>query len=392
MDIKGGIEVASIHKYNKKNDKKVYYEYRIRYKDPITQKYREKSKKGFRSPKEAQLAAAEEEKKIMEGFEISSISLRDYLDYWLNEHKKGSIRRTTYENKEQNIRLHILQYFKNIQLNDVKPMMYQKFINHLANQGYSRSLVEINHTIMYEAFERAIIERKIEHNPCVGATMKGKVNKKDLQFINSDDVGRFLQEAYKYEYNYWIFFKTLIDTGLRKGEAAALQWTDIDLKERTISITKSFDFQKASIDKDLMFGDTKTYHSIRVIKIGKNLANDLHFHMKYQNQNKLALNDIYHHDLNLVFCRNDGNYLPKSTLFNAFSRILKKAGIPPLPIHSLRHTHAVMQLEAGVDMKILQERLGHGSMQVTSDVYSHVSKKMEITAIDKYEEYMKNIY
>lgn len=179
---------------------------------------------------------------------------------------------------------------------------------------------------------------------------------------------------------------------MRKGEAAALQWTDIDLKERAININKSLDFQKASKDKSLMFGETKTYHSERVIKISQSLANDLQFHKNYQNQNKLALNEIYHHDLNLVFCRNDGNYLPKSTLFNAFSRILKRADISSLPIHSLRHTHAVLQLEAGVDMKTLQGRLGHGSMQVTADVYSHVSKKLELAAIDKYEEYMKGIY
>jgi integrase len=271
-------------------------------------------------------------------------------------------------------------------------MMYQKFLNHLAKEGYSKSLIEINHWIMYEMFERAIVEQKVERNPCVGATIKGKVNKKELQFIDSDDVGRFLQEAYKYDYIYWIFFKALIDTGMRKGEAAALQWTDIDLKERTININKSFDFKYASINKEEMFGDVKTYHSARVIKISQSLANDLLFHIKYQNQNKLSLNDVYHHDLNLVFCRNDGNYLPKSTLFNAFSRIIKRTGLSSIPIHSLRHTHAVLALEAGVDMKTLQERLGHGSYQVTADVYSHVSKKMEIKAINKYEDYMKGVY
>jgi integrase len=384
--------MASIHKYNKKNDKKVYYEYRIHYRDPFTQKSREKSKKGFLSSKEAQLAGAEAEKRIMEGLEMGPITLKEYLNYWLNEHKKDSIRLSTYENKEQNIRLHILPYFKNIQLKDVKPMTYQKFLNHLAGQGYSKSLIEINHWIMHEVFQRAIIERKVEHNPCEGATIKGKVNKKDLQFIDSDDVGRFLQEAYKYDYIYWIFFKALIDTGMRKGEAAALQWTDIDLKERTISIDRSLDFKYASIDKKQIFGDTKTYHSNRVIKISQSFANDLLFHMKYQNQNKLSLNDVYHHDLNLVFCRNDGNYLPKSTLFNVFSRVIKRVGLSSIPIHSLRHTHAVLALEAGVDMKTLQERLGHGSYQVTADVYSHVSKKMELKAIDKYEDYIKDIY
>ncbi|WP_418888916.1 tyrosine-type recombinase/integrase [Paenibacillus apiarius] len=77
--------------------------------------------------------------------------------------------------------------------------------------------------------------------------------------------------------------------------------------------------------------------------------------MNWQNQNKLALINAYHHDLNLVLCREDGNFMPKSSLFNAFSRILKRAGLPPLPIHSLRHTHAVILLESGADMKYVQE-------------------------------------
>lgn len=109
------------------------------------------------------------------------------------------------------------------------------------------------------------------------------------------------------------------------------------------------------------------------------LANELSFQQSYQNQNKTALNDNYHFEFNLVFCRNDGNYLPKSSLFNSFSRILKKCGLPSLPIHSTRHTHAVLQLEAEADIKYIQERLGHGSMQITADVYSHISKKLNIT-------------
>lgn len=71
--------------------------------------------------------------------------------------------------------------------------------------------------------------------------------------------------------------------------------------------------------------------------------------------------------------------MPKSTLFNGFSRISTRARLPSLPIHSLRHTHAVLQLESGADMKYVQERLGYGSMAITADVYAHVSKKMEET-------------
>ncbi|CAH0259238.1 Tyrosine recombinase XerC [Peribacillus sp. Bi96] len=105
----------------------------------------------------------------------------------------------------------------------------------------------------------------------------------------------------------------------------------------------------------------------------------------------MALQEDYYHELNLVLCRNDGNYMPKSSLFNSFARILKKAELPSLPIHSTRHTHAVLQLEAGASMKYIQERLGHGSMQITADVYSHISKKIEHDTMDKFEEHMKNV-
>uniref|UniRef100_UPI00398AB36E tyrosine-type recombinase/integrase n=1 Tax=Peribacillus castrilensis TaxID=2897690 RepID=UPI00398AB36E len=92
-----------------------------------------------------------------------------------------------------------------------------------------------------------------------------------------------------------------------------------------------------------------------------------------------------------VSLKNNSYYMPKSSLFNLFSRILKKAELPSLPIHSTRHTHAVLQLEAGASMKYIQERLGHGSMQITAYVYSHISKKNEHDTMGKFEEHMKNV-
>lgn len=372
--------------YRKRGDK---WEFRISYKDPITQKYRLKSKSGFKTKKEAQAAASIVESELEEGFEESSMSLQTFLMTWLEDYKKGTIRKNTYNIHKRNIENHIVPYFKMLPLQGLKPIMYQKFLNSLEKEGYSKRTIEIIHGTVYSACEKAIVLGQIKKNPCEGVTIKGQDKKDEIKYVDSEHVGELLKEAYKYGYIHWIFFKVLIETGMRKGEAGALQWTDIDLKERTISITKTLDFQAESPEE--LFGDPKTYKSTRVITISKSLANDLQFHLKYQNQNKLALNELYHHDLNLVLCRNDGNYMPKSTLFNSFSRILKRIGHPPLPIHSLRHTHAVLQLEAGADMKYLQERLGHGSMQITADVYSHISKKIEVERNERFEEYMADI-
>ncbi|MCM3527882.1 site-specific integrase [Cytobacillus oceanisediminis] len=384
--------MATLHKYKKKGSNKDFWEYRIYYQDPITRKTREKSKKGFTSKPEAKLAAEEAERLIREGYEMKDESLKSYLKNWLLEYKKGTVSKNTLELHERNIKNHILPYFKNILLKDLKPIMYQKFINHLTDKGYSKRTVEIIHGTLHNAYDKAILLGKIEKNPCSGVTIKGKQKEKgEIKFIEAEHIADFLRTAYEYGYIYWIFYKVLIETGLRKGEAAALQWTDVDLKNKTININKSLDFQEASKDKENIFGDVKTYHSKRTISISHSLANDLNFHKKYQNQNKTALNENYHFDLNLVLCRNDGNYMPKSSLFNSFSRILKKCDLPSLPIHSLRHTHAVLQLEAGADMKYIQERLGHGSIQITADVYSHISKKIETERMSKFEEYMKNV-
>ncbi|RKD26832.1 integrase [Ammoniphilus oxalaticus] len=361
----------------------------MRYKDPFTQKYKEKTKGGFRTKREAQIEAMEEERKLLEGIEQAPISLKDYLKEWLIQYKKDVVRKNTFEIHERNIRNHIVPYFKKIQLSDIKPIMYQKFLNHIIDQGYSKRTGEIIHSTMHNALERAVTIGALEKNPTAGAIVKGVKKEKDLKYMESNHIAHFLQTAYQYNYIYWIFFKVLIETGMRKGEAAALQWPDIDLKEGKIHINKTLDF-KAKANED-RFGDTKTYSSRRTITISAGLVQDLQFHIKHQNQNKLALNDIYHHDLNLVLCRNDGDIMPTSTLFNAFARILKQAGLPNLPIHSLRHTHAVLLLEAGAEMKYIQERLGHGSIQVTSDVYAHVSKKIDEDTMDKFEQHMKDV-
>lgn len=381
--------MATINKYKNKNDKKYKYEYRIRYIDPISRKKREKCKKGFSSMAEAKAAALEAERKLMAGLEESPISLEDYLGMWVKEYKQDVVRANTLRQHNYSINNHILPYFKNILLKDVTPTRYQKFLNHLSDKGYSKRTITIVHTTFYNACERAVILGKIEKNPCKDVIIKGKEKSKSVPFIESDDIGTFLKAAYAYNYYYWIFFKVLIETGMRKGEAAALQWTDIDLKAKTISVTKTLDFQKK--EGEDLFGDPKSFNSSRVITISQSLANDLHFHMKVQNQNKLTLNELYHHDLNLVLSRQDGNYLPKSTLHNAMKRILKRAELPDIPIHGLRHTHAVLLLESGAPMKYVQERLGHGSMEITADVYSHISKKIDAKAMDNFENYTKDI-
>lgn len=386
--------MATFTKYKNKSGE--FYEYRFVYKDPITGKRKEKSQKGFKRKGDAQAACKEAEKSLKDGFAEENILLKDYLDYWLNSHKKGIIRDSTYENKEQQIRLHILPYFQNIELNNIKHMLYQKFIDQMAEKGYAKCTILISHSILFSVFERAILEKKMKDNPAKGATIKGKEkSKEDLEYVPSSQVNELMMEAYRNSFEYYVFFRTLLETGMRKGEATGLTWENVDFEKNRIIISKAMDTQKGNFTK------TKTVSSKRTIPVPMRLMEELKKLRKRQNENRFAHNLNYDFEMNLVFCRPNGKFYPKSTLFNAFQRYQKKTGIfagvdekgnpKCYSIHSLRHTHAVICLENDMDMKTLQERLGHGSYEVTADVYSHVSDKMKQKTMEKYEEGTANI-
>ncbi|MEW5569574.1 tyrosine-type recombinase/integrase [Rossellomorea marisflavi] len=370
------------------------WQYRIKYKDHFTLQPKEISKGGFKTKKEAQLHASKAEDKIRSGVEQDgSELLKDYLYEWLEDYKQGNVRKNTYILHERNVKTKIVPYFKDIKLNAITPIMYQKFINYLSKEGYSKRTVEIIHTTMSNALKTAVRPlKKLSENPCDGVTIPKQTkskSEKDLEYINSSDVNTFLRLARQDNYLYYIFFRTLLETGMRKGEAAALQRSDVDLKNGYIEINKSLDFQVK--EEESVFGDTKTYESRRRIKIGSALNKELTNHLKWINENKVVFNEVYRHDYDLFFCRENGEPLPKSTLFNSFRRITNKMGIPPLPIHGLRHTHAVMLLESGADLKFVSDRLGHKDIQITANVYSHISKQLEDKSVDKFESYMDNL-
>lgn len=175
---------------------------------------------------------------------------------------------------------------------------------------------------------------------------------------------------------------------MRKGECAALKLDDIDWKKGILRVDNTLDFQPE--EGDHILGDTKTYRSNRNIKMKADYMQKLKTYIKYQSERKLHLGSLYNGELNLLFAREDGSPLPKSTLYNTFKAALEHISIDPLPIHSTRHTHAVMLLEAGWSMKAIQERLGHESMQTTADIYAHISENFEQKSMDKFDDFMKS--
>lgn len=374
------------------------WEYRIRYKDPITQKYKETSKRGFKTKKEAQLAAAQAEMEIDQlGFVGNGNELfKTYIYEWLETYKKPKVKPITYSVQERNVRLNILPRWGNYKLKQITRVEYQKWLNELIEK-YSEGTVRRIHSIMNSALFDAVHEfRILRENPISKITIPKKDRNNKVNYFTKEQLEKFLEEVrkpvknrkYKHSIQYEVLFTLMARTGIRIGEALALTWDDIDLKNKTITINKTLVYP---LNSKPYISTPKTKNSIRKITIDDKLVKLLKKHKINRNEMYLRYKDYKKPETNIVFHQHEGRWLRTNVVREYFKEVCKRAGLPVLSPHALRHSHAVHLLEAGASEKYVAERLGHASTKTTSDTYLHITKKIEDDALDKYQRYIGDL-
>lgn len=347
------------------------------------------SKSGFSTKTEAKKAAIQVEHDMYQGYQVNKVyTLSQWLDYYLNEWRKDKIRDSTY-NIELYSKKRLLKFYGDINITQITPTKHQQFINDLIKHGYSQSTLSKTHHLLKRALERAKYDRIIKFNPCDGAILRNNESKKQekAKYLPKDKIKPFLEMVKKRDIYQYFLFRTLIETGMRIGEASALSWQDYNRKQKTLSITKSYD------QKRNKFGPTKNREN-RIIFITDELAQELFKLKSLQSSNKLVNSELYNHAYDFIFCNEFGDPLPRSTTHNTMIYITGKllgAG-NELSIHKLRHTHATLLLESNVPMKVIQERLGHRNEWITSEVYSHVTPKMNNDAKVNFEKFIKHVF
>ena len=173
-----------------------------------------------------------------------------------------------------------------------------------------------------------------------------------------------------------VLYKFFLATGCRFGEVAALEWTDIDFNEHTISVSKSYSKQVK------MTGETKTKNGKRVIAIDNKTINMLRM---YRNRQRQLFIEIGGEVPTLVFATFGSDNLNMTSRLISLEKRCKEAGVPRFTFHAFRHTHASLLLNAGISYKELQHRLGHSKISMTLDTYSHLSPVKEKEAVIYYE-------
>lgn len=330
--------------------------------DPVTGKQIQKYKSGFKTKKEAKeeysklvLASAEEFAIDKEQPTFKSFIDEIYLPWY-----KTQVKDSTYKNRYSTIHKHFAYFYKK-KVDEIEPLHVQTWQLKLAGK-FSPNYVRIVQGMLAVAFDRAIILGLCKRNP---ARMVGNVKSKKVtvDFWTLEEFQKVISLLYKgdyYEHYLFISYWLLFMTGMRIGEAAALQWDDINFETGLLSITKTLDYKSM---EEYKFVEPKTQASKRTIVIDEDTIRELQEWKEVQ-QKVLP-------DCNFVISYN-GVPTSKHTLPRPLEKLAGIAGVHRIKIHALRHSHASLLISMGENPLIIKDRLGHEKIQTTLGTYGHL--------------------
>ena len=347
--------------------------------DPVTGKaiYKNVLAKTQKECKEKLERAIEKNVKV-DVVRSGKYTVAEWVRLWFETYSKPSIREQTAYYYNNYIEKHIVPGIGSIRLDKLTTLQIQQFYNklktsgrvqryahiELKDKGLSNRFIRGVHGVLNSALEQAVKERLITTNPAEGCKLP-KIEKKEMKVLLPEQIGAYLQEANKRGLLPAYYLE--LTSGLRRGELLALLWTDLDVENMTISVTK----QVNRINGQLKVSQPKTSNSIRTIPIPKQ-AVDL-----------LILEHEKHPDSPYMFpSPKTGTMYDPDSFRHIHEKILAAAGIEHIRFHDLRHTFATLSLQNGVDVKTLSNTLGHYSAGFTLDTYTHATQRMKREAAD----------
>ncbi len=353
-------------------------------KDPRTGKRKQKSKSGFKTKKQAQAALAELVNNVEKGAHIepSKTKFKDFAIDYLNKNYKNRVKASTFDRVNSIILKQIIPWFGNIELKNIDQFTIHDFYNEKIKEGFSSSYIQRMHEmirmLVKVAYKWDLISKDIS-----SMIEPPKLKRKEMNVWTVDQVRAFLKHT-KHSRYHPVFFLAAY-TGMRKGEILGLSWDDIDFESKTLRIKKTL----YKIESGYLLQEPKTRDSIRTIYLDDDLIRVLRKQKVKQNLERLKYGNVYK-EHNMVFAQETGEFVFPSAVNALFTRFTKQLGLPRIRFHDLRHTHATILLSMGVNPKIVANRLGHSSVKITLDTYSHVLPEMKQDVSEQFSKMMKS--
>lgn len=382
-------QTTTIESYTLKNGQKLY-----RFKvyigvDSLTGKEQRTTRSGFKTKKEAEIALARIKVDIDKGSfrKARAETYNDMYDLWV-KHYENTVEESTFVKTKGIFKNHLLPALGQYKIDKINVDICQKCVD-----AWAKKLKNFRMVKAYAAkvLDFAIKRGYVQNNPFKLIDMpngpkKLKADEEEHEnFYNKEQLKDFLKWM-EQEQNYkaFAFFQLLAYSGMRKGEAFALTWKDVDFKTNEIRINKAI---SAGKNNRLYLKDTKTGDS-RVIKMDTRTMDILSEWKKLQKKEYFAVGINTTQLKQLVFSNKDNDFLQPTKSKKWLDHVLNKYKLPKITTHGFRHTHCSLLLEAGVSIKEVQDRLGHSDIQTTMNIYAHVSKQAKEEAINKFDSFM----
>lgn len=314
--------------------------------------------------------------------EPSKLTVGEFLERWL-KHVETKTSAKTHERYSEIVRLAIYPALGTLKLTSLRPLHIQNFYGDVLSQGRVRTGKSLSprtvlhyHRVLFQALKQAVKWRLLNSNPA-DAVEPPVPERKEMQALDENQTAILLQGA-KSSVHY-VAILLAVTTGMRRGEVLALRWCDVDLDKSTLHVVQTVERTKSH---GLRFKQPKTKRSRRLISLPSISVDALRKHRAVQKQDRLRMG-VGWSDSALVCALSTGEPVSPPSLTKAFSALVSKLGLPKIRFHDLRHTHATQMLKQGVHPKVAQERLGHATIAVTLDLYSHVMPGMQEDAASR---------
>ena len=342
--------------------------------DSLTGKRITTTRRGFKTQKEASLAEArlklEYEEKTFNA-KNSKYTFQQIYELFLVEHK-NTVKSGTYATTVRYAKLHILPKIANKRIDSFTVLDCQKLVNQWAEYFNSAKYPK---GITQQVFDYAIKMNIITDNPMRKVKLpkrKETINEVN-KFYNTDELKHFFDCVKDYgNMKYLAFFRLLAFTGMRKGEALALNWSDIDFNKKQVHITKGVVLDENEIP---IISTTKTKKSVRTVSLDdESLAILRKWKLEQAKElMSIGINSLNKHQLLFTY---DNNKLYRPSYSNCWlEQIIKKYNLKKITMHGFRHSHCSLLFEMGTPIQVVQDRLGHTNIKTTMDIYTHVTEK-----------------
>lgn len=309
---------------------------------------KKRRKRGFETKREA---LEFERSKKLSNERSMDMKLSDFIEIYFSD-KQNDLKDRTIKNKRYMMQQHIVPYFGNQMMSEIKASQIIQWQNEIQKKGYSDSYLRMIQNQLTSLFTHAAKIYDLPVNPCKKVKRMGNSDSRSLNFWTLDEYKQFIQTM-EPGTRYYLMFEMLFWTGCRIGELLALSFSDFDMSGNRLHINKTYN----RIQKRDVIDTPKTENSVRTIDIPNFLKEEVQEYVKKR----------------YGFPENQRLFpIVARTLQKRLKRYEKQSGVKQIRVHDIRHSHVAYLIYQGVEPLIIKERLGHKDIQMTLNTYGHL--------------------